>query len=109
MAHGGAIIHRMGLGSWQRGREVIWSKTLTALGVPIYLTIHGRGIGEPGAGRWLDFNPMTGIVELFHLAVLGPFEDWHRAVLVTVVATIVLFAAGIEAHRRLDRLFVDLL
>ena len=54
VVRGGAIIHRMGLGSWQRGREVIWSKTLTALGVPIYLTIHGRGIGEPGAGRWLD-------------------------------------------------------
>ena len=54
VAKGGAIIHRMGLGSWQRGREVIWSKTLSALGVPIYLTIHGRGIGEPGAGRWLD-------------------------------------------------------
>jgi N-dimethylarginine dimethylaminohydrolase len=51
---GGAIIHRMGLGSWQRGREVIWSKVLAALQVPIYLTIHGRGIGEPGAGRWLD-------------------------------------------------------
>ncbi len=50
----GAIIHRMGLGSWQRGREVIWSNALTALGVPIYLTVHGRGIGEPGAGRWLD-------------------------------------------------------
>ncbi len=54
VARGGAIIHRMGLGSWQRGREVIWSGTLAALGVPIYLTIHGRGIGEPGAGRWLD-------------------------------------------------------
>jgi N-dimethylarginine dimethylaminohydrolase len=54
VVRGGAIIHRMGLGSWQRGREVIWSKTLTTLGVPIYLTIHGRGIGEPGAGRWLD-------------------------------------------------------
>ncbi|MBV9916606.1 MAG: hypothetical protein JO153_08905 [Solirubrobacterales bacterium] len=54
VVRGGAIIHRMGLGSWQRGREVIWSKTLSALGVPIYLTIHGRGIGEPGAGRWLD-------------------------------------------------------
>jgi N-dimethylarginine dimethylaminohydrolase len=51
---GGAIMHRMGLGSWQRGREVIWSKVLTALQVPIYLTIHRRGIGEPGAGRWLD-------------------------------------------------------
>jgi N-dimethylarginine dimethylaminohydrolase len=54
VVRGGAIIHRMGLGSWQRGREVIWTKTLTALGVPIYLTIHGRGIAEPGAGRWLD-------------------------------------------------------
>ena len=51
---GGAIIHRMGLGSWQRGREVIWSKALSILQVPIYLTIHGKGIGEPGAGRWLD-------------------------------------------------------
>jgi arginine deiminase len=51
---GGLIVHRMGLGSWQRGREVIWSNALTALQVPIYLTIHGRGIGEPGAGRWLD-------------------------------------------------------
>ena len=54
VVRGGAIIHRMGLGSWQRGREVVWTKTLTALGVPIYLTIHGKGIGEPGAGRWLD-------------------------------------------------------
>jgi N-dimethylarginine dimethylaminohydrolase len=54
VVHGGAIVHRMGLGSWQRGREVIWSKVLTALGVPIYLTIHGMGVGEPGAGRWLD-------------------------------------------------------
>src|SRR5919206_531542 len=43
---------------WGRrwGAEVIWSKVLTALQVPIYLTIHGRGIGEPGAGRWLDSN-----------------------------------------------------
>jgi N-dimethylarginine dimethylaminohydrolase len=54
VVRGGAIVHRMGLGSWQRGREVIWSKVLTALQVPIYLTIHGTGIGEPGAGRWLD-------------------------------------------------------
>jgi N-dimethylarginine dimethylaminohydrolase len=54
VVRGGAIVHRMGLGSWQRGREVIWSKVLTALQIPIYLTIHGRGIGEPGAGRWLD-------------------------------------------------------
>ena len=54
VVHGGAIVHRYGLGSWQRGREVIWEKVLAALQVPIYLTIHGKGICEPGAGRWLD-------------------------------------------------------
>ena len=41
VVHGGAILHRYGLGSWQRGREVIWAKALAALQVPIYLTIHG--------------------------------------------------------------------
>src|SRR6476659_4661369 len=51
---GGVILHRYGLGSWQRGREVIWTKALAALQVPIYLTIFGTGICEPGAGRWLD-------------------------------------------------------
>jgi N-dimethylarginine dimethylaminohydrolase len=56
VVRGGGIIHRMGLGSWQRGREVIWSKVLATLQCPIYLTIHGRGVGEPGAGRWLDGN-----------------------------------------------------
>jgi lipopolysaccharide transport system permease protein len=60
-------------------------------------------------GPWLDFNPMTGIVNLFHLAVLGPFEPWHRSVIVTGVATVALFVAGVEGHRRYDRLFVDLL
>jgi N-dimethylarginine dimethylaminohydrolase len=54
VARGGAIIHRMALGSWQRGREAIWSNVLTALQVPIYLTVHGTGVCEPGAGRWLD-------------------------------------------------------
>jgi N-dimethylarginine dimethylaminohydrolase len=54
VVRGGAIVHRYGLGSWQRGREVIWEKVLAALQVPIYLTVHGKGICEPGAGRWLD-------------------------------------------------------
>jgi hypothetical protein len=38
------IVDRYGLGSWQRGREVIWEKALAALQVPIYLTIHGTGV-----------------------------------------------------------------
>jgi arginine deiminase len=54
VVRGGVIMHRYGLGSWQRGREVIWAKAFAALQLPVYLTIHGTGICEPGAGRWLD-------------------------------------------------------
>jgi N-dimethylarginine dimethylaminohydrolase len=54
VVRGGVIMHRYGLGSWQRGREVIWAKAFAALQLPVYLTIHGRGVCEPGAGRWLD-------------------------------------------------------
>ena len=54
VVRGGVVMHRYGLGSWQRGREVIWAKAFAALQLPVYLTIHGQGICEPGAGRWLD-------------------------------------------------------
>lgn len=58
---------------------------------------------------WLDLNPMTGIMSLFHLAIVGNHEAWQRAVAIATVATVALFIAGVEAHRRHDRLFVDLL
>src|SRR5438105_9616715 len=54
VVRGGVIMHRYGLGSWQRRREVLWAKAFAALQLPVYLTIHGKGICEPGAGRWLD-------------------------------------------------------
>lgn len=63
-------------------------------------------------GRWLDLNPMTGVITLFHLAVLGQTvsnASWHRPVAVSIVAALVLMLIGIEAHRRRDRAFVDLL
>ena len=63
-------------------------------------------------GPWLDFNPMTGVVTLFHLAVLGQTASgasWHRPVAVSVAVTIVLLVIGVEAQRRHDRPFVDLL
>jgi lipopolysaccharide transport system permease protein len=66
-----------------------------------------RALG--GIGRWLDFNPMTGIVELFHIAVVGVTQPWQRAVTVSVITTLVILVAGIELQRRHDRLFVDLL
>jgi ABC-type polysaccharide/polyol phosphate export permease len=55
----------------------------------------------------LDFNPMTGVVEVFRLATVGGDGDWIRAVTVTAVATAILAVVGFEAHRRHDRLFVD--
>ncbi len=60
-------------------------------------------------GPWLDLNPMTGVVTLFHRAAVGGTEAWVRPVSVSVVATLVLTVVGLEAQRRHDRLFVDLL
>lgn len=59
--------------------------------------------------KWLDFNPMTGIISLFHVAVLGHDGAVTRALIISVVATAVLLVVGFEAHRRHDRVFVDLL
>lgn len=60
-------------------------------------------------GPYLDFNPMTGVITLFRLAVLGPVQPWHRALVVSLVTTIVLLVIGVETQRRRDRVFVDLL
>lgn len=54
-----------------------------------------------------DFNPMTGVVTLFHAATVGTDDGWARPVAVTVIATIALLVAGLELQRRRDRLFVD--
>jgi ABC-type polysaccharide/polyol phosphate export permease len=62
-----------------------------------------------GLGPWLDFNPMTGIMSLFHLAVIGHDGSWIRALVVSLVTTGALLIVAIEAQRRHDRLFVDLL
>jgi ABC-type polysaccharide/polyol phosphate export permease len=56
---------------------------------------------------WADLNPMTGVVSLFHRALIGDVGPLLRPVSVTVVTTAVLLVAGIEGHRRHDRLFVD--
>ena len=58
-------------------------------------------------GPWLDYNPVTGIVAIFQYAAAGPFGPMLRGILISVGATIVLFIAAVEAHRRHDRLFVD--
>jgi lipopolysaccharide transport system permease protein len=61
------------------------------------------------AGALLDFNPLTGIVGLFQRAAVGAAVPSTRALLVSVVGTVVLGVVAVAAHRRHDRLFVDLL
>ena len=60
-------------------------------------------------GPWLDLNPMTGIISIFHVAVLGEDGSWLRAVVISVCATAMLLLVAMEVHRRRDRLLVDLL
>jgi ABC-type polysaccharide/polyol phosphate export permease len=62
-----------------------------------------------GAARWLDLNPLTGIVGLFQKAAVGAPVPSARALVVSVLATAVLGVVGIWAQRRHDRTFVDLL
>jgi homopolymeric O-antigen transport system permease protein len=64
----------------------------------------------PGAvniGHWLDLNPLTGIVGLFQRAAVDAPVPSLRAVLVSLLATAILGAIAVAAHRRHDRLFVD--
>jgi lipopolysaccharide transport system permease protein len=61
------------------------------------------------AARWLDFNPLTGIVGLYQRAAVDAPVPSGRALVVSVVATIVIAVGAIAVHRRHDRLFVDLL
>jgi lipopolysaccharide transport system permease protein len=61
-------------------------------------------------GRWswlLDFNPLTGIVDLFRLGTIGVAPDWQRPVAVAVGLTIGLALVAVEVYRRHDRLFAD--
>jgi lipopolysaccharide transport system permease protein len=57
----------------------------------------------------VEANPLTGIVTVFHAATVGDAGAWVVPVAVSIGATLLLAAAGLEAQRRHDRLFVDLL
>lgn len=58
--------------------------------------------------RWvIELNPMTGVVSLFHAAVVGADGEWVRSVLVATATTAALVAIAVTTYRRHDRLFVD--
>jgi lipopolysaccharide transport system permease protein len=87
-------------------------KFLVAAGLLVWFYITPIAYPKSLLGRWekvLDLNPMTGIANLFQMAVVEPPPHWGRAVVVSVVVTAVLGVVASEAQRRHDRLFVDLL
>jgi len=59
--------------------------------------------------RWVEANPMTGVVELYRAATVGGDPGWTTTLLWTGAWCIALAAAGMLLHRRFDRTFVDLL
>ena len=58
--------------------------------------------------RWIEINPVVGVVQMFHAAVGAPVS-WTRPALITLAWAAVLLVAGAALHRRYDRVFVDLL
>lgn len=68
-----------------------------------------RSLLGPRLGTLLDFNPVSGVVILFHQATVGGAGPMVRPVIVSVAVTLFLLVAAVEVNRRHDRLFVDLL
>lgn len=63
-------------------------------------------------GRWrplVDFNPLTGAIEVLHLGATGRWTGNGRALAVSLLAIVVLGVVGLAVHRRHDRRFIDLL
>jgi ABC-2 type transport system permease protein len=60
-----------------------------------------------GLAPWVDLNPMTGVVSLFHRALVAGDDALARPVAIAVAITVALALVGLEGQRRHDRLFVD--
>jgi lipopolysaccharide transport system permease protein len=62
-----------------------------------------------GLRRWIEVNPLTGIVELFRAATSEADPGWLSSLWWTMGWSVVMVVAGLALHKRYDRLFVDLL
>jgi lipopolysaccharide transport system permease protein len=58
---------------------------------------------------YIELNPMTGIVGLFHASAYGWDSSLAGPVTLSVLVTIALIAVAVEVYRRHDRLFADLM
>ncbi len=90
-------------------RDVRYIVTAALVGW-IYITPVIYPLSAVGSiARWLEINPMTGVVQLFRLGSVGVEPGWVASVWWSIGWTVVLFAGAVLVHRRYDRVFVDLL
>jgi lipopolysaccharide transport system permease protein len=82
-----------------------------ALMVWFYLTpiAYPRSLLGHHLASIVALNPMTGVVAVFQHAAVGGSQPWLGPVLISIGFTVVLLVIAVDAHRRHDRLFVDLL
>jgi lipopolysaccharide transport system permease protein len=73
---------------------------------PVFIPLD---IFPSGAKALVLANPVTGVVEVFRLAIGGADSEWPIALATTLAWSVVMTIVGISAHCRRDRLFVDLL
>ena len=88
------------------------TKFLVQAGVVVWIYLTPIIYPASLLGRWrplVDLNPVTGAIEVLHLAATGEWTGNGRALAVSLVTVVVLLAAGLSAHRRHDRRFIDLL
>jgi ABC-type polysaccharide/polyol phosphate export permease len=84
--------------------------TQAALLALFYVTPVIYPLAEVGAlRRWIEVNPLTGVVELFRAGTVGADPGWEAAVAWSAGWTAALLVAALLLHRRFDRVFVDLL
>ncbi|HVA75174.1 MAG TPA: ABC transporter permease, partial [Acidimicrobiales bacterium] len=82
---------------------------LAALLVWMYVTPIVYPMSVLGGLKFIaEANPLTGVVSLFHMATVGSRGPWVVPLIVSLCTTFFLLVVGTEAHRRHDRLFVDL-
>jgi lipopolysaccharide transport system permease protein len=60
-------------------------------------------------GRWLEFNPAVGMIQIYRAALGTATQGWRGPALITLAWVVVLFCAALPLYRRYDRVFVDLL
>jgi lipopolysaccharide transport system permease protein len=111
------VLITMGICLVTSAMQVYFRDVRFIIGAAMMVWMYGTPIMYPESAighlaKFIDLNPLTGVITVFHLAVVGQAasnRSWYWSVAVSVAATAVLLVVGLEMQRRHDRVFVDLL